>query len=90
MVDHQMEEIIEIEQNIMSGVDPERTEPLQPEAVLKQVLKLAQEQREKPEVLIRVFSLLLIYYEVPDKTYKQLLNMLDTESVYGQALTMLR
>ena len=52
---------------------------------MKQVLDFSKEYKERPEILVRVFSLLLIYYDVPDKTYKQLLNILDVISIYGQA-----
>lgn len=74
----------------MSGVDSERTEPIQPDAILKQVLAFAKDKNERPEVLVRIFSLFLVYYNVPDKTYRQLLGILDELSVYGQAFAMLR
>ena len=37
MIEREMEDIIEIEQNIMSAVDPERTEPIPAEMILKEV-----------------------------------------------------
>ena len=42
-----MEEIIEIEQNIMSGVDPERTEPIPAEMILKEVQQFAKKEQGK-------------------------------------------
>ena len=86
MNENQMIDTIEIEQSIMSGVDPEKTQPIKPKQILKEVLDFAKEQKERPEILVRVFSLLLIHYDVPDKTYKQLLDILGVNSVYGQAL----
>ena len=85
-----MEEIIEIEQNIMSGVDPERTEPIPAEMILKEVQQFAKRNKDKPEVLFPIFSLLLAHYEVPEKVYKEFLNMLGVMSVQEQALRMLR
>ena len=41
MIENSLEEVSEIEQNIMSGVDPERTEPITPAAMLKQVKSFA-------------------------------------------------
>ena len=90
MIEEEMEEVIEIEQNIMSGVDPERTEPILAEAILKQVQKFAKKHKDKPEVLFPIFSLLLAYYEVPDKAYKEFLNMLGVMSNHEQALRMVR
>ena len=86
MNENQLIDTIEIEQSIMSGVDPETTQPIKPKQILKEVLDFAKEQKERPEILVRVFSLLLIHYDVPDKTYKQLLDILGVNSVYGQAL----
>ena len=74
----------------MSGVDSEKCEPFQQETILKQVLAFGRSQKDKPETLVRVFILLLVYYDVPEKTYRQLLGILNENSVYGQALVMVR
>ena len=69
MLDERIDDIVELEQNIMSGVESERLESLSPDAILKQVMDFSKGVQDRPEILLRITALLLTYYEIPDKNY---------------------
>ena len=76
MIENSVEEAIEIEQDIMSGVDAERCEPIKPDTLAKSVMQFADSQKERPHLQFRVFALFLIYYDVPEKTWQEMLKRL--------------
>ena len=42
-------------------------------AILKQVMDFSKELEDRPEILLRITTLLLTYYDIPDKNYQTLL-----------------
>ena len=48
MVDQMVEEAIEVEQDILSGIDRDASQELRPEEVLKRLQKFMSDQRERP------------------------------------------
>ena len=74
MEERKVEETIEIEQEIMSGLDLERNEALNPETILKNVQSFCNRHAsECPDIVMRVIALLITHYEVPDKTFQDFL-----------------
>ena len=70
----------------MSGIDTERAESIAHETLLKSVKSFVSKYRERPDHVMRVVALLITYYEVPNKTFQDLLAKLGPDSHYGQAL----
>ena len=64
-----MEESIEVEQDIVTGLEADTTQELKPEAVLKRLLTFMDKQRERPPLQLRAAALFLTYYSVPEKTF---------------------
>lgn len=72
MAEKGIEEVIEIEQDIISGIDQDRSEPINPDQVLKRVQTYLKGNTGNPEFMMRVIALFITYYEVPDKIYQDL------------------
>lgn len=91
MIDQMIEEAIEVEQDILSGIDRDASLELKPEEVFKRLQKFMNDQRERPPLQLRAATLFLSCYEIPDKTFADLMKRLGgKESQYGQALQMVR
>ena len=92
MIEEGIEEVMELEQDIMSGVDSQRCEPLQPESLLKRVQKFVADacSKDKQDLAVRIVTILLSYYDVPDKPFQDMLKKVGQMSDHGQALTMLK
>ena len=91
MIERRVEEAIEIEQQIMSGVDFERTEALDPDALLKKVQKFCSENAaDSPDMVMRILTLLISHYEVPEKTFQELFKKIKNSHHYAAALQMAR
>ena len=90
-MERKVEEAIEIEQEILTGVDNESLQEVAPAAMLKRVKKFLDKQKEGScEMLMRVIALFITCYSVPDREYSSLLKKVGKQDKYRQALEMVQ
>ena len=75
----------------MSGLDLERNETLNPETILKNVQSFCNKHAsECPDIVMRVLTLLISHYDVPDKNYQDFLKKIRNSPQHVEALQMVR
>ena len=76
MVEHEIEEVIELEQDIITGVETETTNEIRAEQLLKHLLSFIDKHREQPPIVFRTASIFLSNYSVSDKIFNDLVKKL--------------